>query len=352
VSRRQEERSALVHSAKTISGNAHHVDRTSKYVIHELAGRGVLAHRAASVSSAEITRLREEAYDIAWPIVFERLTTRIEYRRGHARCARSVRHLEPECFDRFQDDVEAVLDDLFRNAKVPIHNLEGWIAKRINAATVDRHRRRRGERGALQRPRLPRWLGRALAEDPWLTQLALEILTWVGVPITAGTGVWPLNTWAEHRRVATGDERSDDGAVVRDVETVLAAMRRRPVWYEDFVERPLGHKHAPVLSMEAGAAGDWPHLPLVPQHELEEAHLRELACLAATAIQERLRTANDPRAAVEEVLHTVFAGGTDVEHLDAISTPGPDRFDWLMTLFADRAAMDQVVSAILAIFTD
>jgi hypothetical protein len=78
---------------------------------------------------------------------------------------RGVHRLADERLDRFHDDVEAVVDDLLTHARHPVFDLEGWVAGRLNAATVNGHRRLRGERGALQRPRLPGWLGAALGQD-------------------------------------------------------------------------------------------------------------------------------------------------------------------------------------------
>jgi hypothetical protein len=34
-----------------------------------------------------------------------------------------------------------------------------------------------------------------------------------------------------------------------EVEVVLTAMRRRPEWYESYVERPLGREQAPVAAL-------------------------------------------------------------------------------------------------------
>jgi hypothetical protein len=309
-------------------------------LVRDLAAQGRLAERFAAAAPADEVILNAGGYEIAWPVVFQRVTRPIERRRGHHRCAASVRNLEAECLDRF--------DDLFRHAKTPIHNLEGWIVRRLTAATVDGHRRRRGERGAPQRPRLPRWLIGALDHDPWLIALALEVLTWVGVPMSAGTGVWPLASWTEYRSALTGDYRAGEADVARDLETVLAAMRRCRTWYEKFVERPLGRKQAPLLS--TGDLGpEQPHLALTPRHEAEDARLTELAALAVEAIAQRVNAGEDPRVVVETVLGIVFGDMTGVAHQDLAPTTGPTDEEYVVAQLADRRSMEQLVSRVLAV---
>ena len=113
--------------------------------VRDLARRGILADRARTASDAERGLLRAGGYALVWPVVFQRLTRRIELARGHPACASSVHRLEADCLDKFHDDVEAVLDDLLTSAKVPVVNLEGWIARRIGPAS----RPRRRPRGSL-----------------------------------------------------------------------------------------------------------------------------------------------------------------------------------------------------------
>ncbi|WBB80610.1 hypothetical protein O7606_04255 [Micromonospora sp. WMMD882] len=319
-------------------------------LVRELARRGVLADRMRDTSDAERQRLHGGAYQIVWPVVFQRLTRRVELARGHRSCARALDRLEPECLDRFQDDVEAVLDDLSRNARTPIVNLEGWVGSRLTAATVDGHRRRRGERGALQRPRLPGWLVTALDGDPWLTVLATEVLVWVGVPTTAGVGTWPLTAWAERRAAVTGRLTHGEAEVARDVDRVLAAMRRRGPWYADFVERPLGRKQAPVLPAlraEADQTHDWPPLALVPRHEVDDARLRDLATTAVAAIEARVRRREDLRDVVVDVLGAVFGAGTGADDLDRTPGAGPADEERVVALLADPATVDRIVAVLL-----
>ena len=325
--------------------------QSSAELIRELANCGDLAKHVAAAPPAECTWLYGGAYEIVWPVVWQRLTRRMEHHRGHARCARSIQHLEPECLDLFEDDVDATVTHLFRNAKVPIVNVEGWIASRLNAATVDGHRRRRGTRGASQRPRLPGWLAAALRQDPWLSALAVEILTWVGVPTTAGASVWPYASWAERRRTFTGDSSNPDAAVVRDVETVLTAMRQNPTWYQAFVERPLGHKQAALLASD-GTDPDRYHemsyLALTQRHEFADTRLLELASLAVSAIETRLRAEEDPYTVVVIVLRTVFQG-SGADEMDSVPGAGPSEEERVTALLDDPVALERIVDRILAI---
>lgn len=320
--------------------------------VRELARCGALAQRAVTISGYDYARLTRGAYTIVWPVVYQRLTRGLEMKRGHPGCASSVTALQPECLDRFHDDVEAVMEDLLRNAKVPIHNLDGWISTRLNAATVDAHRRRRGERGALQRPRLPGWLAGHLGHDAWLSALAVEILVWVGVPTTAGTGVWPLSAWADLRAKATGDPRSGEPEALADVETVLAAMRVRRTWYETFVERPLGRKQAPVFPAQRShhaQGNDRPQLALIDRHETDDAHLAELASTAVAAIEERLRAGADPRDAVQSVVRSVFGGGTAAEEMDRVPGGASGDAERAVAMLADPATIDRITTAALDI---
>ncbi len=314
------------------------------------ARQGTLADRLARASAAERPRLRIAAYHIVGPVAFERLTRPVEHKRRHFRCAISVHHLEPACFDLYDEDVAAAIDDLFRNAKVPILHLEGWIASRLKPVTIDANRRRRGERGALQRPRLPKWLRAALGDDPWYTALALEVLNWVGVPVTAGTEVWPLSAWAERRAAVTGDTRRGDAEVRRDLEAVLAAMRRRPAWYQRYVELPLFAKPAPVVA-EHPTNPERSHLSLVEPYETDDARLLDLAALAVAAIEERLARGEAPEAAVASILRTVFGSGTGAEHLDRIPGDEPAEEARVDELLADPRSLDRIVREVLDILS-
>ena len=324
---------------------------TGEFQLRRLADSGRLADHFAAAGEIERGRLREAAFALAGQIVFGRMTRRLEHARGHHVCATSVWRLEPECMDRHLDDVEAVVDDLFRKARTPIASLDGWLASRLNAVTVDAHRRRRGARGALQKVRLPRWLIGDLGADAWLTVLAHEILVWVGVEATAGTALWPVDAWVERRASLTGDVRAGQQVVQREIETVLAVMRGRPRWYAAYVERPLGRKQAPVRAPSPDATGSANHperpLPLVEAHDVDESRLLDLACLALNAMVRRIERGEDPRTVVSEVVRTAFHGTAAGEFDRA---PGASSAaERAAELVADPAVLDRVVALVLCL---
>ncbi|MGV9361877.1 hypothetical protein [Amycolatopsis sp. NPDC003731] len=304
--------------------------------VRRLARDGLLAGSAADARPRALARLRGGVYTVAWPLVFTRITKPLEHRRRHADCARGLEWLRPDCLDRFHDDVEAVVDHALRRATGPIDNLEGWLATRLTPATVDAHRRRRGEIGALQRPRLPAWLAGALGDDPWLCELAVQILVWVGVPATAGAELWPLDGWATRRTEVTGEPPPARDTLDREVDRVLAAMRTRPAWHAEHVERPLGHKQAPVAPMPAES----PPLELVAPHELADARLADLAERALRAIELRLDRGEAAASAVPAVVRSVFGEQ---------APQGTPHDDWLAAALADRERVEGIVATALAI---
>jgi hypothetical protein len=140
----------------------------------------------------------------------------------------------------FHRDVEAVVEYLLTSTQL-IAELEAWLATWASKAVIDGYRRRRGETGALQRPRMTEAMSAALGHDPWLCKLALNILTWVGVPAGLGATLWPLSAWAAERALVTGDhQRSTTRQVGADVESVLAVLRQRETWFARHVDMPLG----------------------------------------------------------------------------------------------------------------
>jgi hypothetical protein len=315
--------------------------------LRDLAQHGRLAEVAAAAGTEEWSALTAAAYEVAWPIVFARLTRRFEQRRGHSVCALGVDRLADECLDRFHDDMEAVVDDLLTHARQPVRDLEGWIAGRLIAATVNGHRRLRGRLGALQRPRLPNWLAAALDHDRWLNALAVEILVWVGVRTTAGVGLWPLDAWAQQRATLTGDwQHSDPAQVSRDVETVLAAMRRRPDWYDSYVERPLGHKRAPVWTGEPAR-----ELPLTEPHHHVDAELLRLAADAVSAIDRRLAGGETAKTVVVDVIRAVFGRSVTIAGLEHPPHAIADPVGGLSGALTNTATLDRIVATVLEITT-
>jgi hypothetical protein len=281
-------------------------------------------------------------YGIVSEVVYERLTRGLERGRGHRECATSMWRLEPDCHDQYQDDVAAVRADLLRHADLPIANVRGWLVPRLKPVVVDDHRRRRGAIGAHQRPRLPLplWLNAELGGDPWLAELAVEIMRWVGVRTAAGDGIWPLSAWSDRRSLATGQAGSTVFQVARDVERVLDAMRCRRPWYDQYIEGPLGHKQTPVAfgaSVHGQDDGPAPSdLWLVSLEEAADARLLAVAGDALDGIRARIRHGWDPRAAAVEVVGLLFGRDADT---------GEQAGD----LMADPSRVDRVVAAVLEI---
>jgi hypothetical protein len=322
----------------------------AEYALRELAASG----RLATIELAAEDPVRAAAYAIAWPLVWQRHTRRLEIGKGHAACAASLRGMAAPCLDRFHDDVEAVVEYLFARGGKRIHNLEGWITSRIGMATVDGYRKRRGRMGALQRVRVPNWLATALGHDRELVDLAASIIEWVGVPATAGIDLWPLQAWADRRAAATGD-----ATVVRveriaaDIERVLTAMKGvRPDWYATYIERPMGHKQVPALAVPA------PDQDMAEaaraRAQREDAERIQLAAAATDAISAALTIGEDPADAVPRVLRAVFlAGPAGAPVIDAIDVePGRDPAEGsarLATVLEDEAALAGLVDRVLGV---
>lgn len=268
-------------------------------LLDAIAGRSALSEVFTTADEKLTRQLRTELLGRLFPLVFARHTQRLERRRGHRRCAAGVHVMAPECYDRYVDDVLSVEHYVLAFCNQPVTNVDGWIASRISKATVDGYRRRRGERGALQRPRIPAWLAAALNRDPWLTVLALRVLEWAGIPTTAGYDLWPLDSWScEREQHPQGRLRTS--SIDEDVQLVLRVMREeRPAWYEAYVERPLGCKPIPVS----------PTPPEQQVHVLprtcdpQEARLIEAAATLLEALPSRGTPAADTLATLLEHLH-------------------------------------------------
>ena len=338
---------ALDIAVDSVPPGSQHQAADAVALLRELAGTGLLATSVREVPARQRSALVAAAYAVAWPVVFQRLTRVMERRRGHHACASSVHRLADECLDRFEDDVEAVVDDLLTHADRPIRVLEAWIASRLTAATVDGHRRARGRRGALQRPRLPRWLSDGLDHDPWLEDLALQILTWVGIPNAAGAQLWPLDSWVQRRFAVTGDWTGcEQAAVQRDVDRVLAVMASRGKWYADHVERPLGYKQAPVVAV---STVEPPPLLLTHPCQVDDARLSELADGAVLAIQERLRRGEDANRVVVEVIGVVFGATRAGDDIDRPPHAGPGYDERVSTLLRNPSERARIVRSVLGV---
>lgn len=328
--------------------------------VRELARNGALA-RSAVLATSTRAAVSGGVYAVAWPIVFSRITRRAELRHGHLRCAQAVHKLTPECLDRFHDDVEAVVEDTLRHADRPIRNLDAWIAARLTAATVNAHRKARGSRGALQRPRAPKWLTTALGEDPWLVDLAVQILIWAGLPGTAGSQLWPLDAWTQRRGEVVGDWAGGSRpALRREIDLVLAAMRQRERWYTDYVERPLGRKETSTVS-DAFSDTDGPResaepaaLALTEPDDVQDGLLLALAEEALVTIRARIAAGQHPDEVVVDVVRTMFGEDCGSSPLDLEYAPHetPSHGDTVSARLRDSAEVDRIVAAVLGILRD
>jgi hypothetical protein len=293
-------------------------------------------------------------YMIVHHLVY-RVSQKRERDRGHTDCAASPDRMRPECHDQFLDNVETMLMDLRRHAQVPITNVEGWLRSRFNAVTVDAHRKRRGSVGALQRPRLPQWLARVLPTG-WHRALALEIMTWVGVPHSAGLGQWPLNAWADLRDQIAGTAGSSDAAVMADIDVVLDAMRTNAAWFESFIERPIGHKQTSVVPAQRSVAGhgerEPEHLALVSADERADALLHRLADVAVAATADALAAGEDVNAAVVAVLTTVFVEGSGADRLADRPDVGGDHAELVERLLTNPEAVQRIAKTVVEIIRD
>lgn len=321
--------------------------------VRRLAREGVLAEVFRTASADRRRKLRAGGGEIAGPLVFLRVTRPVERRSGHLRCASGLRQMAPDCLDRYHDDLDAVLHDLFVHSTVPITNLEGWLTARLRQATVDGHRRRRGERGAPQRPRVPVWLADALDRDEWLIELATAVMEWAGNDMTAGFSPWPYAAWAERRAARTGDHTAGEPVVVREVDRVLGAMRRRLPWYEKNVERPLGHKRVPVWYPSRSADGTHaePEPMVIAPHEHDEALLRRLAGLAIEVIRERLGRGEDPTIVVTQVIGIVFGDLPPAYGSDRAPGAGDAAPEQVIALIADPTRRERIIAAVLGLIT-
>jgi hypothetical protein len=319
--------------------------------LRDLAGRGELR---VALADGQGPRLCRAAFAVSHQIVFDVVTRRLELStRGHLQCARGIPFMDGPCLDGYYDDVESMIDYLLGTTK-PIKDLEAWLARRALNATVDGHRRRRGERGALQRPRMTRALAADLGDDPWHRELALKILVWVGIPTSAGATLWPLDRWAHMRAEHTGDlAGSSPARVASEVELVLAAMRRRPEWYQDYVERPLGHKMPPIAPPPGDGTTDPRPLVVVSADEAADTRISGLAWIAVETIRDGIEHHHDATEVVVDVLTQLFLGGTGSDELDQVpSTVDDHRHQQLSARLADPVALAGIVDRVLRIVRD
>lgn len=333
-------------------------EKASALRLRHLAACGDLHRTVTQAPPPAPAQLRSAAFGIALPLVWERHTRPLETRKGHRQCRSAISELAPDCLDGFTDDLEAVVSGLMSYRR-PIGNLEGWLVQRMANAIKDGNRIRRAHvMGAQQRVRVPAQVTAELGGNPWLTSLAGRVLQWAGVQNTAGTGLWPLSAWAEERARITGewDAMAGQSQIAGELKMVLDTMRRcDPVWYERYVERPLGRKWAPVAydpdpangADRRGVGADSSWLELVPRSERDDAHLRELAATSLGLMQAGIAAGRQLTDVVAEALAKTFLGPRSVcsEMDERPLTGGHDTLRAVAAILADPAALARVTAA-------
>jgi hypothetical protein len=142
--------------------------------------------------------------------------------------------------------------------------------------------------------------------------------------------------------------------VAVEVETVLAAMRRRPEWHQRYVERPLARKEPPVLPgprTPDDPAREPTRLALVEDHEIDDARLLSQAAVAVSRLTARLQRGNASRQTVVEILRSSFCSGTGAEELGRMPGAGTSIDETLDALLADPDVVERVV-AVMAELSD
>jgi hypothetical protein len=163
--------------------------------------------------------------------------------------------------------------------------------------------------------------------------------------------VWPMEAWAQERGQRTGDRAgSEPGVVAREVETVLAVMRRRANWYESYVERPLGAKQAPVATSPVGeATGEVAKpLSLVEPAAQVDSELLRLAAEAVRAIDARIATGEQAERVVVDVIRAVF-GGSFTATLDRAPHAVADPLGGVSGALSNVGTVNRIVATVLSI---
>jgi hypothetical protein len=125
-------------------------------------------------------------------------------------------------------------------------------------------------------------------------------------------------------------------------------MRKRPRWYANYVERPMGRKRSPLAW--AYHDGVEPR-PEPAQAADDDARLDELAALAVAVIGARVERGEDTRQAVIDVIARIFGAGTGSESMDRL--PGHDNADdeRVNTRLADPKTVDRIVAVVLELLS-
>jgi hypothetical protein len=124
-------------------------------------------------------------------------------------------------------------------------------------------------------------------------------------------------------------------------------MRRRPDWYESYVERPLGRKQAPVAALPPTEAP----LALAEPDAGVESEMRRLASDAVGAIGRRLGRGEQTQDVVAEVIRAVF-GRTLTTGLHRAPHAGADPLGGVTGALADPATLGRIVATVRTIIND
>jgi hypothetical protein len=182
-----------------------------------------------------------------------------------------------------------------------------------------------------------------------LSVLAIDIMTWVGIPATAGTGLWPYGAWTERRAEITGDAGTERD-VEREVEIELTAMRRNPAWYEKYILRPIGRKQAPLSAdSDADDTVERSYLALTPRQEADDIALADLAAVAIEAMASRMARGEDVQAVVVDVIRTLFGSGTGADRMDRPPGTDADVDEQVCERLDDPESVDRIVDVVLDI---
>jgi hypothetical protein len=160
-----------------------------------------------------------------------------------------------------------------------------------------------------------------------------------------------VNAWSLRRAAVMGGDRpADPAGTMRDIDTVVAAMRTRPTWYESYVERPLGHKITPVIGSRDFT--DLPPLLLADRADVDDDRLAGLAADALRAIEARLLRGQRPADAVTEVIEKVFSVDAGGEQIDCLPLLSPDYDEHVTAALRDPHRFRRIVEAVLSIVAE
>jgi hypothetical protein len=278
-------------------------------------------------------------------------------RRQHRKICRNCTDrglVRPICADRTNENAIALLERFFR-ARQEIEVLEAWATAALMNAIIDHYRKQRGERGALQRARVPKWLAAALGHDPKHVLLAELIIDWAGVPTTGClSSLWPYGEWAERcAHLAGGRHAYGEREVRRDVEHVLAVMRRqRPAWLAEHILEPLTYQEVPVVHEPGGTAYEEFRRARDASAAKDEQYLDESASHLIAALQAEARRGGLSAAVVRHLIVAEFGRRPAGRDVGRVPGDGPADLDDAVQAALTDDRIDALVAEVLAILAE